>query len=308
MLVHLVLSQDLFVLVLGHFTLFQDLPFKCWDTSHCRNTLRPTVGTLHTVPRPSVETPRTVPGLYPQVLGHFARSQDHPLKRWNPSHRPKTVVLVLRHFLLSQDLVLGHLALSQDLSLQCLDTSHCPKTLRPKVGTHRTVPIPLTQVLGHFALSLDLPLKCWDTSHCSKTTCSSVGIPRTVPRPLTQMLGHLALSQDPSLKRWDTSHCPRTPHSSAGKPRTVPRPCYSRISCSSVLEHLDHYPWYHHLSSSVKNSPKPNFTDQKFYLLAPLYLPPFINPLQVETRLVFKCLVVDYSSKTDKISSKNVKI
>ena len=29
----------------------------------------------------------------------------------------------------------------------------------PSVGTHRTVPRPLTQVLGHFALSQDLPLK-----------------------------------------------------------------------------------------------------------------------------------------------------
>ena len=104
-------AQDLFVVVLGHFSLSQDLSFKCWDTSHCLKTLCPSVGTLHTVPRPSVtrhftlsQDTRTVLRPYTQVLGHLALSQDHPLKR--------------------------------------RDTSHCPKTLRPSVGTLHPVPRP----------------------------------------------------------------------------------------------------------------------------------------------------------------------
>ena len=223
------LSQDL---VLGHFVLSQDLSLKCWDTSHCPKTLRPSVGTLRTVPGP--------------------------------------LVLVLKHLALSQDLVLGHFVLCQDLSLKCWDTSNGPKTShssvgtlrtvsRPSVGTHGTVPRLLTQVLGHFALSQDFPLKCWDTSHCPKTTCSSVGTPRTVPGPphssvgtlrivpgpLVLVLGHLALSQDLvlghfvlcqdlSLKCWDTSHDPKTSHSSVGTFHAVPRlsfKCWDASHC-----------------------------------------------------------------------------
>ena len=168
MLEDLALSQDL---VLGHFVLSQDLSLKCWDSSHCRTTFHSSVGTLHTVPRPSVVTLRTVPRPYTQVLIHFTLSQDHPLKRW--------------------------------------DTSHCPKTLRPSVATlhtvprpsvvtPRTVPRPPTQVLGHLVLSQDPPIKCWDTSHCPKTLYSSADTLHTVPRPPTQALGHFTLSQNPS--------------------------------------------------------------------------------------------------------------
>ena len=130
MLVHLALSQDLFILVLG-----------CWDTSHCPKTFRSRVGALH-----------TVPGFYVMVLEHFALSQylllghlvlfqDFTLKCWDSSHRPKTGpsdgtlrtvpglnVKVLRYFALSQELVLGHLVLSQDFTLKCWDALHCPKT------------------------------------------------------------------------------------------------------------------------------------------------------------------------------------
>ena len=246
MLGHFVLTHDL---LLGHLVRSQDLTLQCWDSSHCSKTLRPSVGTLHTIPR-----------LFVLVLGHFVRSQDLTLKCWDASHCPKTLrpsvgtlqtiprplILVLGHFLLTQDLVLVHLVLSQDLTLQCWDTWYCPKTLRPSVGTLRTVPRRTTQVLGHFtlsqdlvlghfALSQDLPLKYWDTSHCPKTSYSSVGTLRTVPRPTTQVLehfalsqdlvlGHFALSQDLPLKCWDTSHCPKTYHSSVGALRKVPRP------------------------------------------------------------------------------------
>ena len=56
------------------FALSQDLPLKRWDTSHCPKSLRPSLETLHTVPRPSVGTLRTVSSPYTQVLGHFALS------------------------------------------------------------------------------------------------------------------------------------------------------------------------------------------------------------------------------------------
>ena len=157
-----------------------------------------------------------------QVLRHSALSQGFRSSVGTLRTVPRPVVLVLGHFPLSQNLVLRHSALSQDLPLKRWDTSHCPKTLRPSVGTLRTVPGPLVLVLGHlalsqnlvlghFVLSQDLSLKCWDTSHCPKTSHSSVGtlrtvpIPsvgthRTVPRPLTQVLGHFTLSQDLPLK------------------------------------------------------------------------------------------------------------
>ena len=115
--------------VLEHFALSQDLLLKCWHTSrcpktfsHCPKTYHSSVGTLHAVPRlsrtfprpttshcpktsySSVGTLRTVPRPLTQVLGHFALSQDPPLKCWDASHRPKTS------------------------SLKCWDTSHCPKT------------------------------------------------------------------------------------------------------------------------------------------------------------------------------------
>ena len=148
--------------MLGHSALSQDFTLKCWDTSHCPKTTHSSVGTLRTVPR--------------------------------------SFVLVLGHFTLSQDLVLGHFVLSQDLSLKCWDTWHCPKTSqssvgtlhtvpRTSVGTFRTVPRPPTQVLGHSALFQDCLLKCLDSSHCPKTTCPNVGTPRTVPRPLIRALG-----------------------------------------------------------------------------------------------------------------------
>ena len=146
-MVHLALSQDLFVVVLGLLTLSQDLSFKCWDTSHCPKTLCPSVGTLHTVPIPSV--------------GTLVLLQDLIFKCWDTSHCPKTThssvgtlrtvprpfVPVLGHFTLSRDLVLGHLALSQDLILKCWDTHHCPKTTHLSVGTLRTVPRPFVLVL-----------------------------------------------------------------------------------------------------------------------------------------------------------------
>ena len=271
---HLALSQDL---VLGHLALSQDHLLKRWDTSHCPKTLRPNVGTLRTVPRPSVGTPRTVPRPYTQVFGHFTLSQDYPLKRW--------------------------------------DTSHCPKTLRssvgtlytvprPSVGTPRTVPRPYTQVLGHFTLSQDHPLKRWDTSYCLKTLplkCWDTSYcPKTLP------LKCWDTSYCPKalpLKFWDTSHCPKTTCSSIGTLRIVPGPptqdpstqvlghfalsqdyllkcwdtsyspktssfiCWdSRFPSSSVLGHLDHYLRYQHLSPSVKNFPKP-------ILLTKIFLP-----------------------------------
>ena len=107
---HFSLSQDLTLKCWDNFTLFQDHPLKRWDTSYCPKTLSPSVGTLHTVPRP--------------------------------------FVLVLGHFTLSQDLVLGHLVLSQDLILKCWDTSHCPKTDRSSVGTLRTIPRPFHLSVG----------------------------------------------------------------------------------------------------------------------------------------------------------------
>ena len=194
----------------------------------------------------------TVPRLPAQVLAHFVLSHDPSLKRWDTLHCHKTSLL------------------------KCWDTLYRPKTPHSSVVTLRTVRRHLTQALGHFALPQDLPaqvlghfvlshdpiLKCWDTSHSPKTShlcfgtlrtvprppCSSVGTLRTVPRPPTQVLGHFALSQNPSTKCWD-----------------------SPISSSSVLGHLDHYPRYHHLSSTIKTFPKPNLFDQKFYLLlAPL--------------------------------------
>ena len=172
MLGHFTPSHEI---VLGHLALSQDLTLKCWDTSHCPKTTQSSVGKLRTVPRSFV-----------LVLGHFTLSQE----------------LVLGHFVLPRPLtqVLGHLALSQDLPIKCWDTSHCPKTPhssvgivhtvpRTSVGTFRTVPRPPTQVLGHSALFQDCLLKCLDSSHCPKTTCSSVGTPRTVPRPLIRALG-----------------------------------------------------------------------------------------------------------------------
>ena len=146
------LSQDL---VLGQFVLSQDLSLKCWDTSHCPKNLRPSVGTLRIVSGP--------------------------------------FVLVLGHFTLYQDLLLGHFSMSQDYPLRYCDTSYCPKTSHSSVGTLRTVPRLPAQVLGHLLLSQDLQLKCWDTSHCPKTTCSSVGTPRTVPRPPTQVPAQVRL-------------------------------------------------------------------------------------------------------------------
>ena len=177
-----------------------------------------------------------------QVLGHFALSQDYLLKCWETSYCPRTFRSSV-----------GTPRTSQDLFVLVLGTSYCPKTSHSSVGTLRTVPRLPAQVLRHFVLSQDPSLKRWDTSHCPKTSlikswdtshCPktlrlSVGTLRTVPRPPTQVLGHPALSQDPSFKCWD-----------------------SRISSSSVLGHLDHYPRYHHLSSSIKISPKPNLTDQ----------------------------------------------
>ena len=38
-------------LIIYYFALSQDPPFKCWDTSCCPKTLRPSVGTLSAVPR-----------------------------------------------------------------------------------------------------------------------------------------------------------------------------------------------------------------------------------------------------------------
>ena len=217
---HFALSQDPPTQMLGHFALSQDPPSKCWDTLHCPRTLRPSVGTLRTVPRPLV-------------------------------------------------LLLGHFVLSQDYLLKCRDTSHCPKTPRPSVATLRAVPRLPAQVLGHFVLSQDPPLKCWDTSHCPKTSRPSVGTLRAVPRLPAQVLGHFllsqeappkvlglfALSQDPSSKYWVTSWCPKTTCSSVG---TVGSLLFwnSRVSRSLALGHLDHYPWFHHLSSSIKKFPQ----------------------------------------------------
>ena len=203
------------------------------------------------MPYSIVGTLRTVPGPFVQVLGHLALSQD---------------LFVL---------VLGHFTLSQDLSFKCWDTSHCPNTSCSSVGTLRTVTTPLAQVLGlltlsqdlpvlmlgHFVLSQGLSFKCRATSYCPKTSCSSVGTLHTVPKPPAQVLGQSDLLFFGTvgslvLRCWD-----------------------SRISCSLALRHLDHYPRYHHLSSSIKYSPsKPNLVNQKFYLPAFVKLPSPYQP------------------------------
>ena len=208
------------------------LLLKCCDTSHyprtssnSPRTLCSSIGKPRTVPRPlcsSVGTPHTVPRPFVLVLGHFVLSQDYLLKSWETSHCPKTSLF------------------------ECWDTSHCPKTSHSSVGTLNTVPRPFVLVLGHFVLSQDYLLKsretshcpktslfeCWDTSHCPKTSHSSVGTLHTVPRPFVLVLGHFALSQDLPLKCWDTSHCPKTTCSKVETLRTVPRPL------TQVLEHF----------------------------------------------------------------------
>ena len=158
--------------------------------------------------------------------------------------------------------MLGHFALSQDLPLKCWDISHCPKTTCSSVGTPRTVSRHLTQALGHFALPKNphssvatlrtvprLSFKCWDTSRCPKTLRPSVGTlhtvprpsvgtPHTVSRPYTLVLGHFALSQDPSSKCWDTSYCSRTSRTSVATLRTVPRlsfKCWDTSRCPKTL-------------------------------------------------------------------------
>ena len=128
--------------------------------------------------------------------------------------------------------------LSQDYLLKCWDTSHCPMTSHSSVGALRTVPRSLVLVLAHFLLSQDYLLKCWDTSHCPKTLRPSVGTLRAVPRLPAQVLGQSDLfcfGTVGSLVLW----------------------CWdSQISCSLALEHLDHYPGFHHLSSSIKKLPQ----------------------------------------------------
>ena len=192
MLRHSALSQDL---PLKRWDTSQDPSSKCWDTSYCPRTSRTSVGTLGHVPRPSVGTLRTVPRPLPQMLGHFALSQDPSSKCWDTSYCPRT----------------------SRTSVGTLGT-----VPRPSVGTLRTVPRPLPQMLGHFALSQDPSSKCWDTSYCptraSRTSVGtlgtvsrpSVGTIRNVPRPLPRMMGHFERSQDLPLKCWDTSHCIKT--------------------------------------------------------------------------------------------------
>ena len=105
------------------------LLLKCSNTSPYPNTFRPSVGTLRTVPRPlcsSVGTLRTVPRTLQSSVGTLRTL-------------PRPPTQLLGHFALSQDLVLGHLVSSQDIPHKFWDTSHCPKTLRPSVGTLRTV-------------------------------------------------------------------------------------------------------------------------------------------------------------------------
>ena len=185
-----------------------------------------------------------------------------------------------------------HFTLSQDLLPKCWETSHCPRTSCSSVGTFHTVPRPLVQVLGNLGLTQDLLVKCWDTSHCPKNSCSSVGILHTVPRPTAYTLGHCTLSQDLLLKCREISHCPKTPAQLLGQTDLLFFGTVGslglwrwdcRIFCSLALGYLNHYPQYHHLSSSIKkSSQKPNPTNQKFYLLASLKLRPLINPMQAE--------------------------
>ena len=133
----------------------QDLPLKCWDTSHCLKTTCSSVGKLSTVPslpfkgsdtshcpktsHSSVGTLSIVPRPFVQVLGHFALSQDPSIKRWDTSHCPKTSLF------------------------KCWDNWHYPKTSHSSGVTLSTVPRPLNQVLAHFALSQDPSSKCWDS-------------------------------------------------------------------------------------------------------------------------------------------------
>ena len=145
------------------------LLLKCWYTSHYPKTFRSSVGTLHTVPRHFVLVLGHFTLSQHLVLGHLALSQDLILKCWDTSHCPKTTnssvgtlrsaprsfVLVLEQFTLSQDLVLRHLALFQDLILKCWTLRTVPRPFHSSVGTSRTVPRPPTQALGHFALPQD---------------------------------------------------------------------------------------------------------------------------------------------------------
>ena len=172
------------------------------------------------------------------MLGNFALSQDFSLKCWDTSHCHKTI------------------------PFKCWDTPHCPKTSHLSVGTFRTVLLrPPTQVLGHFALSQDHSTQVLGHFVLSQDPSTQVLGHFVLSHPSTQVLGHFTLSQDYLLKYLDSSYCPQASSFQCW---------YSRISSSSVLGHLDHYPRYHHLSPSVKNSPKPNLTDQKFLPNGPL--------------------------------------
>ena len=136
----------------------------------------------------------------------------------------------------------------------------------------------------------------------------------------------LVLSQDISAQSKTFRYCPKTirhcpktswycpqtswfrPKTSLYCPRTLSLQCWDTlISSSSLLGLLNHYPWYHHLSSSIKISPKPNLTGQKFQMLTPLYLSHFINLMQVEIQLVRRFVVITCLFKIDKISTENVK-
>ena len=261
---HLASLQDLFLLVLGRFTLSQDLSSKCGDTSYCPKTSCSSVGILHTVSRPffsSVGTLRLYPKTSRSSVGTLHTVPRPLFSNVGMLHIVRPPAQVLGHFALSHNLpvqVLGHFALSQDFLFKFWVTSHRPKTFRHAVGTFWDVPRLPAQVLGHFApsrdifvlvlghclLSKDYLLKCWDTSHCLKTP--------------TQVLGQFALSPDSPLKFWGTSNFLKTFHPSVGTLRAVPRlpaqvlgqsdlfffgtvaslvlRCWdSRISCSSVL-------------------------------------------------------------------------
>ena len=104
---HFTLSQDL---VLGHLVLSQDLILKCWDTSHCPKTTHSSVGTPRTVSRPfhsSVGTLRTVPRPFHSSVGTL-RTVPRPFhSSFGTLHTvPRLPDQVLGHFVLFQDLPL----------------------------------------------------------------------------------------------------------------------------------------------------------------------------------------------------------
>ena len=256
------------------------LLLKCWDTSHCPKTSHRSVGTLHPVPRPTT-----------QVLGYLALSQDISVLSQDFSRTvPRLPRTVPRLFRTVPKLLCTVSRLFRTV----------PRLLRTVPRLFRTVPRLFPTVPRLFG---SVP----------RLFGAVPRLLRTVPRlfgAVPRLFGAVSKLLRTVPRLFGT--VPRPCQSSVGPPHTVPRLLLSlcwdnRISSSSLLGLLNHYPWYHHLRSSIKVYPKPNLTNQKFQLLTPLYLSPFINLMQVETQLVRRCLVITCLFKTGKTGTENVK-